>query len=106
MESRGVLLVKLSAGLASDIKKFIGTILVSEFLQAVRGRPEGKRAQFCVFVDEFQNVATEDFSTIINEARKFGIATTIAHQDATDNLRTIEKYLGRLPPAPIRCFSS
>jgi hypothetical protein len=43
MEEKRILLVKLSASLADDIKKFIGTILISELLQAARSRPEGKR---------------------------------------------------------------
>jgi hypothetical protein len=81
MEKKQITLLKLSAGLAPDIKRFIGTIITSELLHAARRRPENKRHQFCIFVDEFQNFATDDFSSLITEARKFGIATTIAHQE-------------------------
>ena len=81
MEKNQIILLKLSANLATDIKKFIGTIIVSELLRAARSRPENKRHQFCIFVDEFQNFATEDVASLINEGRKFGIATTLAHQE-------------------------
>jgi hypothetical protein len=33
-----------------------------------------------LYVDEFQRVATSDFATLISEARKFRIATTLSHQ--------------------------
>ena len=53
MQGQKILLVRLSANLAPDIKKFIGTILVSELLHATRERerlaPE-KRLQFSVIV--------------------------------------------------------
>jgi hypothetical protein len=39
-----------------------------------------KRKQFNIYADEFQRFATEDFAVMLTEARKFGIATTIAHQ--------------------------
>jgi hypothetical protein len=104
MEKKRVLLVKLSASLAPDIKKFIGAILISELLHAARTRPEGKRHQFCIFVDEFQNFATEDFSTLINEARKFGIATTIAHQERYGQFEENRKVLGATSAAANKLF--
>jgi hypothetical protein len=42
--------------------------------------PEEKRRQFNVYCDEFQRFATSDFATLISEARKFKIATTLSHQ--------------------------
>jgi hypothetical protein len=36
--------------------------------------------QYCVFVDEFQHFATDDFADLILEGRKFGSAITIAHR--------------------------
>jgi type IV secretory pathway TraG/TraD family ATPase VirD4 len=95
MKSNPILLFKLSANLPADIKRFIGAILVSELLHAVRNRPENNRNQFCIFVDEFQNFASsDDFTTLITEARKFGIATTIAHQERFGQFAENKKLLG------------
>jgi len=43
-------------------------------------RREGKRRAFALYVDEFQNIATESFGTVLTEARKFGLCLTMAHQ--------------------------
>lgn len=98
MEERQKVLVKLPATLAPDIKKFIGTILISELLHAVRKReaiPEEKRHQFCIFVDEFQHfVNYEDFGILITEARKYGIATTISHQERFGQLGDNKQIIG------------
>ncbi len=58
-------------------------MLIALFLNAAYSRADTeikKRKQFNVYADEFQWFATEDFATLLTEARKFGIATTIAHQ--------------------------
>jgi hypothetical protein len=85
IENRSVLLVKLPPSLPYDSKRFIGTILVSELLHAIYARdavPSERRHQFCVFVDEFQHFcAWDDFTALFTEGRKYGIATTIAHQE-------------------------
>lgn len=95
MEERRVILVKIPATLAPDIKKFIGTILISELLHAVRSRPEDKRNQFCIFIDEFQHfVNYEDFGILITEARKYGIATTISHQERFWQLGDNKQIIG------------
>jgi hypothetical protein len=95
MEERRIVLVKLPTTLAPDIKKFIGTILISELLHAVRSRPEDKRKQFCIFVDEFQHfVNYEDFGILITEARKYGIATTIVHQERFGQLGDNKQIIG------------
>src|SRR4051812_41307678 len=51
--------VRLPAELSADIKKFIGTILLSELLHAIRTRPvEARKRLYGVYVDEFQHFAT------------------------------------------------
>jgi hypothetical protein len=89
------LLVKLSANLSEDIKKFVGVILISELLHAVRNRPENDRDQFCIFVDEFQNFASsDDARTLITEGRKFGAAFTFAHQERFGQFADQQKLMG------------
>jgi type IV secretory pathway TraG/TraD family ATPase VirD4 len=43
-------------------------------------RQPGERRPFALYVDEFQNTATEAFETVLTEARKFGLCLTMAHQ--------------------------
>jgi hypothetical protein len=105
LKSQSILLFKIPANLSPDIKRFIGAILVSELLHAVRNRPENDRNQFCVFVDEFQNFATsDDFTTLITEARKFGIATTIAHVERFGQFAENHKLLGATLAAVNKVF--
>ena len=90
-----VLLFRLSANLSVDIKKFIGTILFSELLHAVRNRPEDKLDQFSIFVDEFQNFASsEDIRTLITDGRKFGSAITYAHQERFGQFADNQRLMG------------
>jgi CxxC-x17-CxxC domain-containing protein len=45
--------------------------------------PESERRDFYLYVDEFQNFATESFATILSEARKYRLNLTVAHQYIT-----------------------
>ncbi len=42
--------------------------------------PEDKRRDFYMYVDEFQNFATDSFASILSEARKYRLSLTLAHQ--------------------------
>jgi type IV secretory pathway TraG/TraD family ATPase VirD4 len=42
--------------------------------------PEDQRKDFFLYVDEFQNFATETFGEILSEARKYHLALIMAHQ--------------------------
>ena len=42
--------------------------------------PERERRPFFFYVDEFQNFATASFSTMLSEARKYGLGLTLANQ--------------------------
>ena len=43
-------------------------------------RPEAERRDFHLFVDEFQNFATDSFASILAEARKYRLSLTLSHQ--------------------------
>ncbi|MGH8715841.1 MAG: type IV secretory system conjugative DNA transfer family protein, partial [Burkholderiales bacterium] len=82
MDSGKILLVKLSPQF-EEASRLIGAILVGKLLMAAFSRtdqPEASRRQFNLFCDEYQRFATSDFATLISEARKFRIATTLSHQ--------------------------
>ena len=91
MDSGRVLIVNLSKGkLGQAPSHLLGALLVSAFAHAAEmraGVPEHERRDFTLYVDEFQNFATEGFATILSEARKWRLSLVLAHQ-----------LLGQLPP--------
>jgi hypothetical protein len=42
--------------------------------------PESERVDFYLYVDEFQNFATDSFATILSEARKYKLNLVMANQ--------------------------
>jgi hypothetical protein len=92
------LLMRLSANFPEDVKRFIGTILFSELLHAVRNReqlPEAERTQYCIFIDEFQNFAnSDDIRTLITEGRKFGVTIVFAHQERFGQFAENQRLMG------------
>src|SRR6266516_1150014 len=83
MDTGKILLVSLSARYES-LTSLIGSIIIGQLLTASLSRAGGsKRRQFNLYADEYQRFATPDFATLLTEARKFGVATTIAHQVRT-----------------------
>ncbi len=84
MDSGKIVLVNLSKGnLGEDNSAFLGSMLVTKFQLDAMSRtdiPEKDRKDFYLYVDEFQNFATESFATILSEARKYRLNLTIAHQ--------------------------
>ena len=45
--------------------------------------PEDERKDFTLYVDEFQNFATDSFETILSEARKYRLSLVLANQFMT-----------------------
>jgi hypothetical protein len=108
MDTGKILFVKLSATLPPDVKRIIGTILVSNLVHAVLLReqmPEAKRRHFCIFVDEFQNFASsDDFAVLFTQARKYAIATTIAHQERYGQFADNKRISGATDAAVNKIF--
>jgi hypothetical protein len=84
MDEGQILIVNLSKGkIGEDASNLLGSLLVSGIQLAAMSRadiPESERRDFFLYVDEFQNVCTESFATILSEARKFRLSLTIANQ--------------------------
>jgi hypothetical protein len=84
MDSSKIVLAKLPIGLIGDrAANLIGCLLVGEVLNAALARqdvPASYRRQFNLYADEYHRFSTPDFATLLAEARKFSVATTIAHQ--------------------------
>lgn len=84
MDGKKILLVKVSKGLLGEENaSLVGSMFITKLYQAAMSRadtPEEQRTDFYLYVDEFQNFATETFAEILSEARKYRLNLTIAHQ--------------------------
>lgn len=84
-----ILILNLSKGkIGEDASRLLGALLITKLQLAAMSRvdiPEEKRRDFFLYVDEFQNFATEAFVNILSEARKYRLGLILANQ-----------YLGQL----------
>lgn len=85
MDEGKILVVNLSKGLiGEDNASILGSFLVTKIQLAAMSRSDipdvSKRRPFYLYVDEFQNFATDSFSVILSEARKYGLNLTVANQ--------------------------
>lgn len=84
MDEGKILLVKLSKGKIGDLNtQLLGLVMVARLQMAAMSRadiPESERKDFFLYVDEFQNFATESFCSILSEARKYHLNLIMAHQ--------------------------
>lgn len=94
MDEGKILLFNLSKGKLGEMPaKLLGMVFVMKFQAAAMSRaniPEAERRDFCLFVDEFQNFATDSFESILSEARKYRLSLTVANQfvtQLTDKIR-------------------
>ncbi len=87
MDNKKILLVNLSKGRTGELNsKLLGMIFVMKFQAAAMSRaniPESERLDFCLYVDEFQNFATDSFATIMSEARKYRLNLIVGNQFTT-----------------------
>ena len=97
MDNKKIFLVNLSKGKLGDINSnLLGMIFVMKFQQAAMSRqdmPEDQRQDFCLYVDEFQNFATESFESILSEARKYRLNLIVANQFMTQLTEKIREAL-------------
>ena len=95
MDQKKILIINLSKGKVGELNsQLLGMIFVIKFQAAAMSRADiadpSQRADFSLFVDEFQNFSTESFGTILSEARKYGLNLIVANQfigQLTDQIR-------------------
>lgn len=94
MDNNKILLVNLSKGKMGELNsKLLGIIFVMKFQAAAMARadtPEDQRVDFSLYVDEFQNFATDSFESILSEARKYKLSLIMGNQfmtQLTDKIR-------------------
>lgn len=84
MNTRKIFLVNVSKGrIGEDNSALLGAMLITTIQLAAMERvriPEEDRKDFYLYVDEFQNFATDSFAGILSEARKYRLNLILAHQ--------------------------
>ncbi|MEK9129816.1 MAG: type IV secretion system DNA-binding domain-containing protein [Patescibacteria group bacterium] len=84
MDTKKILLVDVSKGrIGEDNSSLLGSMIITQIQLSTMERvriPENERKDFYLYVDEFQNFATDSFATILSEARKYRLNLIVAHQ--------------------------
>ncbi len=84
MDTGKILLADLSTGkIGEDNSALLGSMLITKIQLAAMGRThitEEERRDFYLYVDEFQNFATDSFATILSEARKYRLNLVMTNQ--------------------------
>ncbi|KUK77415.1 MAG: hypothetical protein XD93_0340 [candidate division WS6 bacterium 34_10] len=84
MDERKILLVNLAQGkLGEETASLLGGMIITRLQSTAMERtdlPFDERRDFYLYVDEFQNFATESFAKILSEARKYKLNLTMTNQ--------------------------
>lgn len=84
MDEGKILIMNLSKGrIGEDNSALLGAMMITKIQLAAMSRvdiPESERPDFYLYVDEFQNFATDSFANILSEARKYRLNLILAHQ--------------------------
>ncbi len=84
MNSKKIFLVDVSKGrIGEDNSALLGAMLITKIQLTAMERvriAEAERTDFFLYVDEFQNFATDSFANILSEARKYRLNLVLAHQ--------------------------
>jgi hypothetical protein len=84
MDESKIVLVDLSIGrIGEDNSALLGSLIITKIQMAAMSRAEmarESRTPFYLYVDEFQNFATDSFAVILSEARKYGLSLMVTNQ--------------------------
>ncbi|MEK9201226.1 MAG: type IV secretion system DNA-binding domain-containing protein [Patescibacteria group bacterium] len=92
-----ILIANLSQGkLGEDNATLLGAMLITKLQLSAMKRvdmPKEDRKEFFLYVDEFQNFATNSFTKILSEARKFRLGLILANQYIAQIPEDIQKAI-------------
>jgi len=84
IEEGRILLVNLAPSdfLSEENARVFGALLVNEFFEVARRRPEHERnlKHFYLYLDEFQTFVSLDITAMLDQVRKYKLFTVLAHQ--------------------------
>jgi len=93
MDEQKIFIMNLSKGrIGEDNSALLGAMLITRLQLAAMSRidiAEEERKDFYLYVDEFQNFATESFAAILSEARKYRLDLILAHQYITQMVEPV-----------------
>lgn len=94
MDNKKIVIVNLSKWkIGEDASALLGAMMVTKFQMDAMSRadiPEKERTDFYLYVDEFQNFATDSFATILSEARKYKLNLVMANQYIDQMTETVK----------------
>lgn len=97
MDDGKILVANLSKGMVGeDNSNLLGAMLITKIQLAAMSRsgiPNDQLRDFYLYVDEFQNFATESFASILSEARKYKLNLTLAHQYIDQVLENVQSAI-------------
>jgi SHS2 domain-containing protein len=105
MDSKKILLIKLDRGRLKENGDLLGSLLMTKIRMAAFTRsdiPKEKRIPFYLYIDEFQNFATEEFIDTLSEARKYGLVLIMAHQNLSQLPKQLQDSI--LANCGIQCY--
>lgn len=84
MDKEKIMVINLSRGkIGEDNSALLGAMIITKIQLAAMSRADvtvDKRPDCFLYVDEFQNFATDSFAVILAEARKYNLSLTMANQ--------------------------
>jgi type IV secretory pathway TraG/TraD family ATPase VirD4 len=84
INSEKILLINLSKGKIGDLNaRALGLIITAKIQAAIMkraGLPPAQRYPFYLYVDEFHNVVTDTFASMLSESRKYGLGVHLTNQ--------------------------
>lgn len=87
MDNKKIMVVNLSRGkIGEDNSALLGAMMITKIQLAAMSRADttvDNRPDCYLYVDEFQNFATDSFAVILSEARKYHLNLNIANQYIT-----------------------
>ena len=97
MNQGKIIILNLAQGkIGEDNTALLGAMFITQMQIAAMNRvyvPEDQRKDFFLYVDEFQNFATESFVKILSEARKFRLNLILANQYTAQLPEEIQKAI-------------
>jgi hypothetical protein len=105
MDNKKILLIKLDRGRLKENGDLLGSLLMTKIRMAAFSRsdiPKEKRVPFYLYIDEFQNFATEEFIETLSEARKYGLVLIMAHQNLSQLPKQLQDSI--LTNCGIQCY--
>lgn len=97
MDDGKIILMDLSIGrIGEDNAALLGAMLITKIQLAAMSRAdvsESDRPDFYLYVDEFQNFATDSFAVILSEARKYHLNLTLTNQYIAQMPETVAKAI-------------